>query len=204
MTKSDRIVFLGDSITEQGGGPGGYVTLVHDSFKGRYAGDAPEIINAGISGNKVTDLQSRLERDVISRNPTMVVVYIGINDVWHFELPGGAGTPKDLYESGLRKIVARLLASGAKVVLCTPSVIGEKQDGTNPQDKMLNEYAEISRALAKAAGIFVCDLRRVFTDYLSSHSDGNTSAGVLTEDGVHLNDKGNRLVAGAILHALGE
>jgi lysophospholipase L1-like esterase len=203
MKKSDRIVFLGDSITEQGAGPNGYVTLVGDSLKAKYGAGAPEIINAGISGNKVTDLQSRLERDVISRNPTTVVVYIGINDVWHFELPGHAGTPKDLYESGLKSIVAGLLASGAKVILCTPGVIGEKKDGTNPQDNMLNEYAEIGRAVAKASGICVCDLRKEFTTYLNGHNDRDMSFGVLTVDGVHLNDEGNRLVAGAILRALG-
>ena len=203
MTKSDRIVFLGDSITEQGAGPNGYVTLVGNALKARYGDDAPEIINAGISGNKITDLQSRLDRDVISRNPTMAVVYIGINDVWHFAIPGHTGTPTDLYESGLRSIVARLLASGEIVILCTPSVIGEKRDGTNPQDNMLNEYSEISRAVAEAAGISVCDLRREFTTYLNVHNDGDTSSGVLTVDGVHLNDAGNRLVAGAVLRALG-
>jgi isoamyl acetate esterase len=204
MKKSDRIVFLGDSITELGAAANGYVTLVGNSLKVRYGGDAPEIINAGISGNKVTDLLSRLDRDVISRNPTTVVVYIGINDVWHFALPGGAGTPVDLYESGLRSIVSRLLASNAKVILCTPSVIGEKKDGTNPQDKMLNEYAEISRAVADAAGVSLCDLRREFTDYLIAHNDGNASAGILTVDGVHLNAEGNRLAAGAIIRALVE
>ena len=34
------------------------------------------------------------------------------------------------------------------MVLCTPSVIGEKTDGSNPLDKMLDEYCEISRAVA--------------------------------------------------------
>ncbi len=203
MTRSDRIVFLGDSITELGAAANGYVTLVGNSLKARCGDDAPEIVNAGISGNKVTDLQSRLDRDVISRSPRIVVVYIGINDVWHFALPGHTGTPMDLYESGLRSIVAKLLASGTKVILCTPSVIGEKRDGTNPQDNMLNEYSEISRAVAKAAGISVCDLRREFTTYLNGRNNGDRSFGVLTVDGVHLNDEGNRLVAGAMLRALG-
>ncbi len=204
MKKSERIVFLGDSITEQGAGPNGYVTLVRDSLKVRYGAGAPEIINAGISGNKVTDLQSRLERDVISRNPTTVIIYIGINDVWHYALPGHAGTPANLYESGLRSIVSRLLETGAKVILCTPSVIGEKKDGTNPQDKLLNEYAEVSRAVAKATGISLCDLQKEFADYLMSHNDGNRSLGVLTVDGVHLNGEGNRVAAGAILRELVE
>jgi lysophospholipase L1-like esterase len=47
-----------------------------------------EIVNAGISGNKVTDLGSRLDKDVIQRHPFTVVIYIGINDVWHWQLTG--------------------------------------------------------------------------------------------------------------------
>jgi len=44
-----------------------------------------EVIGAGISGNKVPDLQRRLERDVLKKKPTVVFIYIGINDVWHGE-----------------------------------------------------------------------------------------------------------------------
>ena len=44
---------------------------------------ATEMINAGISGHKVPDLQGRLDRDVLSKEPTVVFIYIGINDVWH-------------------------------------------------------------------------------------------------------------------------
>ena len=41
-----------------------------------------EVIGAGISGNKVPDLEKRLERDVLSKKPTIVVIYIGIRAYW--------------------------------------------------------------------------------------------------------------------------
>lgn len=144
IARPGRIVFLGDSITEQGGKPGGYVTLVANILKEKHGTKAPEVIDAGISGNKVPDLQQRLERDVLSKEPSLVVIYIGINDVWHFSLPGLKGTSKEDYESGLKDIIRRCNAVNAKVILCTPSVIGEKKNGENPQDAMLNEYAEMS------------------------------------------------------------
>ncbi len=202
MTDTDRIIFFGDSITEFGGDESGYVTLVSNSLRAESGGSSPEIVNAGISGNKVTDLLTRLDSDVISLRPSIVVIYIGINDVWHFSMPGRTGTPRDTYESGIEELIRRLLVAGSRVVLCTPSVIGEKGRGENPQDELLAEYAVISRSLAKKTGAVLCDLNTQFNDYLKEHNPENRSDGVLTVDGVHLNDRGNRLVAEALLNVL--
>lgn len=203
LNKSDRIIFLGDSITELGGQENGFVTLVEDSLAAKFGADAPAVINAGISGNKVTDLQARLDRDVISKNPTIVVIYIGINDVWHFALPSHSGTPADKFESGLRDIITRIHAVGSKVILCTPSVIGESKNGTNPQDEMLNQYADISRKVAKDMGVQLCDLHKDFIDYLSTYNPEDKHESVLTVDGVHLTVDGNLFVAGLMLKEFG-
>lgn len=201
--RTERIVFFGDSITELGGGPNGYVTLAADALREKYGAKAPEVINAGVSGNKVPDLQFRLARDVLSKNPTVVVIYIGINDVWHFALPGLKGTSKEDYESGLREIIWRCHAAGIRVILCTPSVIGEKAGSENPQDEMLDAYAEISRKVARDANTQLCDLHRFFVGYLKQHNPRDLREGVLTADGVHLNAEGNRFVSGILLKALG-
>jgi lysophospholipase L1-like esterase len=201
LSDSDRIVFFGDSITELGEHPKGYVALIKDSLEKQYRGIA--IIGAGISGNRVPQLQDRLERDVVSKKPTVVVIYIGINDVWHFD-KHGTGTPKDRYDSGLRHVISKIQRSGARIVLCTPSVIGEKRHGENKFDAMLDEYSDISRRVAKELGARVCDLRETFIHYLAAHNLENKEEGVLTVDSVHLNDAGNRLVANTILKALAE
>jgi lysophospholipase L1-like esterase len=199
-SSSQRIIFLGDSITQEGYQPGGYVDLIG---KNLHRGGHPdvEIIGAGISGNKVPDLQGRLERDVLSKKPTTVIIYIGINDVWHSQL-GIGGTPKDRYEAGLRDLISRIHDGGAEVLLCTPSVVGEKADGTNALDPMLDEYSEISRRVAAANNIALCDLRKAFLQELKEKNKGNQDKGVLTRDGVHLNDVGNRFVAAQIERAL--
>ena len=199
MRKGERIIFFGDSITEQGVKPNGYVTIVGGDLKTRYPDLAIEIIGAGVSGNKVPDLQKRLSRDVIERKPTTVVIYIGINDVWHWNLNNIKGTTKEEFEGGLREIIARIQYSGAEVVLCTPTVIGEKRDSSNSQDAMLNEYSAISRKVAKDRGIRLCDLHSAFVAYLAEHNMENKGEGILTTDGVHLNDEGNKLVAKELL-----
>jgi len=193
LKQGEKIAFLGDSITQAGKGPGGYCRLIDEAIAEKHPKPGVEIIYAGISGHKVPDLQKRLDRDVLSKKPTVVFIYIGINDVWHSIR--GRGTPKDEYEAGLRELIDRIKKAGATVVLATPSVIGEKTDGSNPLDPMLEEYAAVSRRVAKDTGTTLCDLRVAFLDYLKAHNPENKEKGVLTGDGVHLNPEGNRFVA---------
>jgi len=197
LRKGERIVFLGDSITAAGVGKTGYVTLIKNKLAEKHPDLGIEVIGAGISGNKVPDLQRRLDKDVIAKKPTLVVVYIGINDVWHSEMNPPRGTPKDKYEAGLKEIIGKIRAAGGRVVLCTPTVIGEKK--SNKLDAQLDDYADVSRKVAKETGATLCDLRKAFRDYLAAHNADDKERGVLTTDRVHLNDAGNRLVADTIL-----
>jgi isoamyl acetate esterase len=192
---AERIVFFGDSITQEGNSPGGYVVLIRNAMRGP---DSTTVIGAGVSGNKVPDLLERVENDVLRRRPTTVVIYIGINDVWH-EALGLGGTPPDAFESGLRRLVRLIRDVGARVILCTPSVIGEKHDGTNPLDPELDAYAAISRNIARSMDCGLCDLRKIFLLHLRQYNPENRESGILTRDGVHLNGRGNTLVAESLL-----
>jgi lysophospholipase L1-like esterase len=204
LKNGERIVFLGDSITAGGVRPKGYVTLIKERLAQNYPGWDLQVIGAGVSGNKVPDLQRRVEKDVIAKKPTLVVIYIGINDVWHGENDPARGTSKEKYEAGLKEVINKITASGARVVLCTPSVIGEKTGGANKLDAQLDEYAAISRKVAKELNVYLCDLRKEFLTYLKGHNPENQEKGILTGDRVHLNDAGNKFVAETILHCLGE
>jgi lysophospholipase L1-like esterase len=202
LQKGDRIVFLGDSITQAGVAPKGYVTLIKNHVADKHKDLGIEVIGAGISGNKVPDLQKRLDKDVLAKKPTLVVIYIGINDVWHGEKDPARGTPKDKYETGLKDIIAKIKDAGARVVLCTPTVISEKKAGTNSLDAKLDEYADVSRAVAKDTGAQLCDLRKAFQDHLAKNNPDDKEKGVLTTDRVHLNEAGNNLVAETILSVI--
>ncbi|MCX5682895.1 MAG: GDSL-type esterase/lipase family protein, partial [Planctomycetota bacterium] len=166
-----------------------------------------ETVGAGISGNKVADLQKRLEKDVLDKKPTIVFIYIGINDVWHWKKQADGtmtgGTTKEKFEAGLKEIIGKIKAAGARVILCTPSTIGEKNDGTNERDAMLEEYSTISRGVAKDCGVELLDLRKVFIEYEKANNKDNQPKGILTGDGVHLNKQGNVFVAEQMLKVLG-
>jgi len=200
LAKGEVIAFFGDSITQGGARPGGYCRLIDEAIEKRRPELGVKIIYAGISGHKVPDLQGRLDRDVISKKPTIVFIYIGINDVWHST--GGRGTSKERFDAGLRDLIEKITAAGAKVVLCTPSTIGEKNDGSNSLDPMLEEYSAISRKVAADTGVTLCDLRRAFLDHLKKQNPENKERGILTGDGVHLNAAGNKFVAAQAAEAI--
>jgi lysophospholipase L1-like esterase len=200
LAKDEVIAFFGDSITQGGARPGGYCRLIGEAIEKQRPELGVKIVYAGISGHKVPDLQRRLERDVLAKKPTIVFIYIGINDVWHSTR--GRGTPKDKFDAGLRELIKKITATNARIVLCTPSTIGEKTDGSNALDPMLEEYSKISRKVASDTGVTLCDLRKAFIDHLKKHNPDNKSRGILTGDGVHLNAAGNQFVAAQAAEAM--
>jgi len=204
LKKGDRIVFLGDSITAGGNTGKGYIQVIRQYLAEKKKDLVVECVGAGISGNKVPDLQKRVERDVISKKPTIVFIYIGINDVWHGEKDPKRGTDPEAFESGLKELIGKCKAAGAQVILCTPTVIGELPIGTNNLDAKLDDYAAISRKVAKELDLNLCDLRKAFVEHLKSNNPDKKAAGVLTTDRVHLNESGNKLVAQTMLKMLGE
>ena len=164
-------------------------------------GNQYEFVGAGIGGNKVYDLYLRLEDDVLNRNPDVVIIYIGVNDVWHKQ-SSGTGTDPDKFEKFYIAIINKLKAKNSKIILCTPAAIGEKTDCSNQQDGDLNKYSGIIRNLAKSNNLPLVDLRQSFLDYNKQNNPENKELGILTIDRVHLNAKGNQLVADEMWKAI--
>lgn len=198
-----KIVFLGDSITQQAEDfEDGFISLIRQNL----IQDKFELVGKGIGGNKVSDLLTRYKSDVIDLNPDIVFIYIGINDVWH-KYDFGTGSDIDLYEKGLRTIISDIKSLGSKIVLCTPTVIGENTGDfvlgnqfkdVETMEKMngdLDTFSEVVRKLSNEYETELLDLRKIFMDYLAENNINNDAAGILTTDGVHLNEGGNKLIA---------
>lgn len=201
MNKPTRVVFFGDSITEAGVRPGGYISQMREMITVEGKDASHELIGAGISGNKIYDLYLRFERDVLPQKPDIVVIYIGVNDVWH-KRTHGTGTDPDRFWNFYEALIGKLQAQGIRLVLCTPACIGEKTDCTNSQDGELNQYSQMIRDLASQYKCGLCDLRTIFLNYNAEHNPSNQDKGILTTDGVHLNDAGNQLVAKSMLEKI--
>lgn len=199
--KRTRVIFFGDSITEMGVGPGGYIVKMNDILNAKGLSAEYELTGAGVGGNKVYDLYLRMEDDVLAKKPDVVVIWIGVNDVWH-KTSMGTGTDADKFEKFYVAIIKKLQLQNIKIIVTTPAVIGEKTDNTNPQDGDLNSYSNIIRKLATEYKCGLADLRKEFMDYDKKNNPDNKESGILTVDRVHLSDAGNKLVAEKMLEVL--
>ena len=203
MQTKKKILFFGDSITQQGAGPNGYIKKIDSLINQKGLASKYETIGAGISGNKIYDLYLRMDSDVLAKNPDAVVIFIGVNDVWH-KRTSGTGTDADRFERFYNAIIKKLKARNIAVYLCTPASIGEKNDFTNPLEGELNSYSAMIRKIATDNNCPLIDLRQAFTDYLKSNNPENKDRGVLTTDGVHLNMAGNIFVAQKMVDVLSQ
>lgn len=193
-----RVIFFGDSITQAGVQPTGYITKISQLLEKQGLKEKYELIGAGIGGNKVYDLYLRLEDDVLSKKPDIVVIYVGVNDVWH-KSTFGTGTDLDKFEKFYQALITKMKANNIKVIVCTPAAIGERTDASNQQDGDLNQYSKSIRVLASKNELPLCDLRKEFQDFNLKNNPENKEKTILTTDRVHLNELGNQFVADKML-----
>jgi len=201
-----KVIFFGDSITELGvkktpRSGTGYILQMDSLLQREKKADEFELIGSGISANKVYDLYLRLEDDVLNKNPDIVFIYVGVNDVWHKTLLG-TGTDPDKFEKFYQAIINKMKVKNIKVILVTPAVVGEKTDMSNPLDGDLNKYSNMIRELARKNDLALVDLRKKIQDYLKDNNSKNEDKNILTYDGVHMNQKGNLFLAELMLKAL--
>jgi lysophospholipase L1-like esterase len=197
-----HILFFGDSITQAGVNPGGYITRIQQWIDSSGKTSDIQLTGSGFGGNKIYDLYLRMDSDVLAKKPDIVFIYVGVNDVWH-KASYGTGTDIDKFEKFYVAVIKKLQAQNIKVILCTPAAIGERWDNTNQQDGDLNAYSNVIRRLATQLNCKLVDLRKIFLDYSIKNNPQNLEKGILTTDRVHLNDAGNQVVANEMMKALG-
>ena len=194
MKDGEKIAFLGDSITQAGARPNGYVRLAIRGLES--AGVKASAIPAGISGHKSNQMLARLERDVLSKKPNWMTLSCGVNDVWH----GKRGVNLADYKTNITKIVDRCQEAGVKVVLLTSTMIGE--DKNNANNKKLSTYNDFLQELAKEKKCLLADLNAGMQSIIEASSDKKNGK-LLTSDGVHMNPDGNKMMATGVLEAFG-
>ena len=189
-----KIAFMGDSITQAGARPNGYVRLVISGLK--TAGVETTAVPAGISGHKSNQMLARLERDVLSKKPDWMTLSCGVNDVWH----GANGVPLKQYKVNITKIVDQCQAAGVKLMILTSTMIGE--DEPNANNQKLATYNEFLRALAKEKKCLLADLNADMQAAIAASAD-KKGGKLLTSDGVHMNPDGNKMMATGVLKSFG-
>jgi lysophospholipase L1-like esterase len=198
LKAGDRIIFFGDSLTYLAGKEEpkdrvskGYVRIVKETLDTTHKDKTIEVDWVATGGNTVPDLLKRVDKDVIAKKPTVVVIQIGCNDARRI--------PAETFKSSLEELIDKLQKEKIQVVQCTLTSVGEKHDGTNQDDPKLEQFAEIERQVAQDKKVPLNDLRKAFVEYWKKNNPENKPSGILTYDGNHFNDSGHRFVAEQML-----
>lgn len=204
ITADDRLLFIGDSVTAAGrdrSDPAslgdGYVRAIAQAFDNRAgAGATPAVINKGVDGHRVYDLQSRWNEDVIDQRPTVVTVKIGINDTWR-RYDRGLMSPVDKFESCLDGLLACTTHElAARLVVITPFLLPV----TLEQESWYEDLAPRTEAVLRAAR--TNGARVVRADLVLPCAAKESGTAALAPDGVHPSPPGHELIADAWLTAV--
>ena len=211
LKKYARIGITGDSVTDCGrarpvgcrntGIGNGYAFFVDTALSALYPEQKIWIDNTGIGGNTSKALLERFDDEVLSRNPDLVTIMIGINNIWrHFDI--GTNFPEDLklldihhYESDMRKMIEKTLNTGCKLVIITPFFLEPNKN--DPLRKMCDEYNAVLKKLSDEYGTYYCDLQSTFDKFMEKES-----AYLLSNDRVHPNSAGHYIIATELLKVL--
>jgi len=196
----ETVAFMGDSITQQGNGPVGYVNLVMKGLEVAGVKDAKKI-PAGISGHKSNDMLRRLDGDVLARRDgkraQWMTLSCGVNDVWHQD--SGRGVLFGDYTNNVTQILDKCAAAGVKVIVLTATMFEKGKDfATFPHNVKVAPYNEWLRAEAKRRNLLLADLNQAMWD--GHAADAKVR---YTRDGVHMLYEGNQLMAWGVLQAMG-
>jgi lysophospholipase L1-like esterase len=191
----DRIVFLGDSITEQYD----YTNLIEYYLVSRFPTWDLVVLNAGIGGDTAGGGNNRAERDVLSEKPSAVTINFGMND-------GGYKPPDEkVHANYIRNqiaLVKKLTAAGVRVgLLATSPVEGRKRKDGEAYNETLGKFADGLKGIAAQNGAQFFDQFHPALAVLRKMAEDQAPFECFP-DSVHTNARGGLLMAHSILTAM--
>lgn len=134
LKDGDRIIFFGDSLTQLAGQEApkqhvkkGYVRIVAETLAETHKDKKIKVDWVATGGHTVPDLLKRVDKDVIARKPTIVVIQIGCNDARRL--------PQETFKKGLEELIDRLQKENIQVIQCTLTTVSERHDGKDRFDR---------------------------------------------------------------------
>ena len=210
LQKNDKLVMIGDSVTDCGRaqpvGEGlfnalgnGYVTLVDSILTTLYPERSIRVVNMGLSGNTVRDLKMRWQRDVIEQKPNWLTIMIGINDVWRqFDSPRQKEIhvyPEE-YSATLEELVVQTKPIVKGIVMMTPYYL--EPNCEDAMRKRMDQYGAIVREIATRHQTIFVDTQSEMIKILAHYH-----ANAIAWDRVHPNHIGHMALAKAFLASVG-
>ncbi len=197
LRRHDRIVLLGDSITEEEF----YARHLVRILDRVYPGHGMTVYNAGISLNRSTDGEARLEQDVIALDPDWCVLAFGVND-------GMLVAPEE-FATASDRMIARLQKRGIGVICASPTGMMPYAEGLGAgffSMHATDRALALDHTMAVNAALLqkVAQHRKViFADVYGAFTRTPFPRYTLMANQWHPNDEGGRLFAATLLWAWG-
>jgi len=203
LQANDRVVFFGDSITEEHN----YTRPFQDYVYARYPERHIRFFNAGWSGDQLGGGLNRLQRDVLSRKPNVVTICFGMNDGHYAKISDDSAND---YRKNLDAIVKILTDQKIRVVIFSPPPVD--YDQTPPWLKAslsevdyngtLSAFGTIGSEIARKYGATYIDILHPILNGLNAMKAKQPTYRAL-RDGVHPTEQGGLVMAGAMLLGMG-
>lgn len=222
---AERILFLGDSITHAGG----YIAEIETQLRLQGLSRMPKLINAGLPSETCSglsepdhpfprpDVHERLDRALAKVQPDVVVACYGMNDGIYYPF---SKARFDAYRNGLRRLIEKVHAADAKLVLLTPPPFDptplQGTDQLRPGSaasfawfaiyegydrEVIRRYAKHVMSLADQVEM-VIDTHTPISDFLAERRRKDPHFHI-ADDGVHIDETGHQVMAQAVLTAWG-
>ena len=209
-----KVLFYGDSITDAGRNYGmlygeeamgyGYVKYAAAGLRERGLAEE-EIINRGISGNRIVDIYARIKCDFINLKPDYASIFVGVNDAWH-EIEWQNGVEDEKFERIYGMMIEEVQAAcpAIRLMLIAPFVLeGWATKATEQQPDRWDWFrtdvaakAEAVRHVAEKYHLPLIELQPIFDAACEQAPAEHWSA-----DGVHPTPAGHELIKRAWLEA---
>jgi len=201
----DRVVFFGDSITDQRR----YTSVVETYVVTRFPKLDVRFVHSGWGGDRVSGgaggpIDVRLYRDVLPYNPTVVTIMLGMNDGAYRAFEPGLF---DTFSTGYKHIVDVLKRQlpGVRITAIQPSAFDDVTRAPSFEggyNKVLIRYSDFLRDLAAEQKLGVADLNTPVVDALTKAKAADaTAAARLIPDRIHPNDQVALVMAEGLLKA---
>jgi len=204
-------LFQGDSITDGNRGRNtdpnhimghGYAF----SIASRLGADHPEkhltFYNRGISGNKVSDLANRWQKDCLDLKPNVLSILIGINDVSYF-IQTKDNALLDQYVQTYKSLLDRTKEQNPDVlfVLCLPFIlsVGKIKEDWEAYQTEIQKRQEIVKQIALSYNALVVDFQTVM-----NKACDRAPAGYWMWDGIHPTVAGHELLTREWIKVVGK
>lgn len=196
-----KIIFFGDSITDCGRNRkdekslgNGYVKILADKLRPIYPDTDIELINKGISGDKVCDLLARVKSDVIDLKPDAVVIMIGINNVLH-KFSDGIELNLKQFEHDLTELLTKLKDNGITVIFLEPFLLPA------PDKRRMRKLFDDELKIVDRVATEICDEFVAYDEMFNGLTE-SIPYKEYSEDGVHPTHRGSRLIADTAIKAI--